>query len=309
MTKPFFSVIIPTYNQSSFLKKALESVLNQTYKNYEIIVIDNHSNDNTTKVIKKYKKKIIYKKIYNKGIIGKSRNLGIKIAKGKWIAFLDSDDFWMQNKLDTIHRFTKSFSFEVICHSEWILYAEKKNFNLRSYGPYKKNFYETLLRQGNKLSTSASIVKKDFLNKTKILFDENKDFISSEDYGLFLNLARKKANFFFIKQPLGCHLFHKKSVSSNLFKHFKARDSVVRHHIFNIQEFTKNKKKLWSEAKDFLNLKSYFFNFKKVGRYNRLKQIFFCFVNRPLFTIWYIQSLLFKKLKDYLIYLFYKSEM
>lgn len=309
MIKPFFSVIIPTYNQSSFLKKALESVFNQTYKNFEIIVIDNFSNDNTTKVIKKYQKKIVYKKIHNKGIIAKSRNLGIKLAKGKWIAFLDSDDFWMKNKLHTIHRLTKSFSFEVICHSEWILYLGKKNFNLRTYGPYKKNFYETLLRDGNKLSTSASVVKKDFLNKTKILFDEKKKFISSEDYSFFMNLARKKANFFFIRQPLGCHLFHKKSVSSNLFKHFKARDSVVRHHIFNIQEFTKNKKKLWSEAKDFLNLKSYFFNLKKVSRYRRLKQIISFSVSKPLFTIWYIRGLLFKKFKDYLIYLFYKSEM
>ena len=71
------------------MKNCLQSITHQTYKNYEIIVIDNHSTDNTKKIITKFKKKIIYRKIRNNGVIAKSRNLGIKIAKGKWIAFLD----------------------------------------------------------------------------------------------------------------------------------------------------------------------------------------------------------------------------
>ena len=99
MNNPFFSVIIPTYNQASFLEASLRAVFQQTFKNYEIIVIDNHSSDNTTSLVKRYKKKIIYKKINNNGIIAKSRNLGIKLAKGKWIAFLDSDDYWSKDKL------------------------------------------------------------------------------------------------------------------------------------------------------------------------------------------------------------------
>jgi len=92
--KPFFSIVIPTYNQGNLLSKCLESVLFQSFRDFEIIVIDNNSTDTTNKIIKKFKKKIIYKKIRNKGVIAKSRNLGIRIAKGKWIAFLDSDDIW-----------------------------------------------------------------------------------------------------------------------------------------------------------------------------------------------------------------------
>ena len=103
MLNPFFSVIIPTFNQSNFLSRALDSVVNQNFNNFEIIVIDNFSSDNTKKIVKSFKKKIIYKRIENKGIIAKSRNVGIQISKGKWLAFLDSDDLWSKNKLQEIY--------------------------------------------------------------------------------------------------------------------------------------------------------------------------------------------------------------
>ena len=133
MNNPFFSVVIPTYNQAQFLKIGLNSVFKQTFKSYEIIVIDNYSNDNTSDIVKKNKKKIIYKKINNNGVIAKSRNLGIKLSRGKWIAFLDSDDYWDKNKLKKIYQLINRHSFKVICHSEWMLnsfYKKKKNFNM-----------------------------------------------------------------------------------------------------------------------------------------------------------------------------------
>ena len=97
---PFFSVVIPTFNQDSFLKKAINSVLQQTFKDFEIIIIDNNSTDNTEETVKYFNlENIQYEKISNGGIIAKSRNLGIKKAKGKWIAFLDSDDDWNPRSL------------------------------------------------------------------------------------------------------------------------------------------------------------------------------------------------------------------
>ena len=85
MKKPFFSVVIPTYNQAKFLNKALDSLKAQKYQNFEVIILDNFSTDETYKVIKKFSKKIIYKKIRNHGVIARSRNKGIKIAKGNKI--------------------------------------------------------------------------------------------------------------------------------------------------------------------------------------------------------------------------------
>ena len=158
MNNPFFSVIIPTYNQASFLRKALNSVMRQEFKNFEIIIIDNFSTDETEKIIKSFKKKIIYKKIKNRGIIAKSRNKGIQLSKGKWLAFLDSDDLWSSNKLKEIHEQIKRVKFDVICNDEWIVFGKKSISSLWSYGPYQDNFYKKLLINGNCISTSASVI-------------------------------------------------------------------------------------------------------------------------------------------------------
>ena len=98
---PIVSIVIPTYNHAKFIGKALESVIDQTYKNWEAIVIDNNSTDDTDKVINQYNDpRIKYLKINNDGVIAKSRNQGIREAKGEWIAFLDSDDWWTKDKLE-----------------------------------------------------------------------------------------------------------------------------------------------------------------------------------------------------------------
>ena len=118
MKKPFFSVIIPSYNHANFIEKSINSVLKQTFKSYEIIVIDNYSTDSTKNILSKYKNKIICKKIHNLGIIAKSRNLGLKISKGKWICFLDSDDEWFSDKLKIVHEQISKNQAHVICNNE-----------------------------------------------------------------------------------------------------------------------------------------------------------------------------------------------
>ena len=110
---PTVSIVIPTYNHSKFISKALESVINQTYKNWEAIIIDNNSTDNTDKVINQYNDpRIKYLKIDNNGVIAKSRNLGINEAKAEWIAFLDSDDWWTKDKLEVcLSKIDKNIDF------------------------------------------------------------------------------------------------------------------------------------------------------------------------------------------------------
>jgi len=90
------SVVIPTFNRADLILKAIESVLKQTYKASEIIVIDDGSNDETKKIIENYDIKYFYQR--NSGV-SSARNKGIKVAKYDWIAFLDSDDTWREDKL------------------------------------------------------------------------------------------------------------------------------------------------------------------------------------------------------------------
>ena len=95
------SIIIPTYNRCKDLSNAITSVLNQTYKNWEIIIIDNYSTDETFKIVKQFNdNRIFYFKLNNYGNIAISRNYGINKSNGEIIAFLDSDDYWYKNKLE-----------------------------------------------------------------------------------------------------------------------------------------------------------------------------------------------------------------
>ena len=101
MKKPKVSVVIPTYNREKTLPRAVESVINQTYTNWELIIVDDASKDNTEKLVKKYlSEKIKYFKNPENKQKSYSRNYGIKQARGEFIAFLDSDDEWLPEKLE-----------------------------------------------------------------------------------------------------------------------------------------------------------------------------------------------------------------
>ena len=97
---PLISIVIPSYNHARFIKNAIDSILNQTFLNWEVLVVDNYSSDETDIVLEKYiDNRIRCFKIKNEGVIARSRNKGILEAKGDWIAFLDSDDWWTNTKL------------------------------------------------------------------------------------------------------------------------------------------------------------------------------------------------------------------
>lgn len=93
------SVIIPTYNLARYINETVDSVLGQTYKNYEIIIVDDGSTDNTKEALSEYGGKITYIFQENQGVSA-ARNKGIKEAKGEYIAFLDADDLWLKDKLE-----------------------------------------------------------------------------------------------------------------------------------------------------------------------------------------------------------------
>jgi glycosyltransferase involved in cell wall biosynthesis len=100
-SQPLVSVIIPTYNRARLIGQSIQSVLNQTYTNWELIIVDDGSSDDTESAIAQYNdSRIHYIRFSHSGILGKVRNSGMKIAKGDLIAFLDSDDLWRVDKLD-----------------------------------------------------------------------------------------------------------------------------------------------------------------------------------------------------------------
>jgi len=109
MSSPLVSVIIPTYNRAALLCEAVDSVLQQTYRNIEVIVVDDGSTDDTTAVMEKYGDRVRYSRRPNAGV-NAARNLGFKQSKGEFIALLDSDDLWAPYKLELQVRLLRFFT-------------------------------------------------------------------------------------------------------------------------------------------------------------------------------------------------------
>ena len=124
---PFFTVIVPNYNNSKYIHRCIKSVIDQTFHNWELIIIDNNSNDNSLEVINSFKdKRVKTITIQNNGIIAKSRNLGINSSKGIWLCFLDSDDWWEETKLNTIYKKIIKTEVDVIVHNEFLSFEKNK---------------------------------------------------------------------------------------------------------------------------------------------------------------------------------------
>lgn len=250
------SVVIPTYNHAHFIRRAIQSVLDQTYTNWEILVVDNHSSDNTEEVIKSLNDgRIQLLKIHNSGVIGMSRNMGILKAKGEWIAFLDSDDCWYPNKLDIVMKVAcQDNKYDVFSTHEMMVDNKTGLKNILRHGPFQENFYKVLLTEGNRLSPSATLIRHGFLKQHKLLFNESKNYIAVEDYDLWLHLALKGARFKFIDSVQGEYTIHSGNNSAQLLRQIKNFETLLHHHVFKLQEFNKNSQQLWDQFRPMLNV-------------------------------------------------------
>jgi glycosyltransferase involved in cell wall biosynthesis len=134
------SVIIPTYNRAECITEAIEGALNQTYTNYEIIVVDDGSTDNTKEVLEPYREKIRYIYQDNAGVSA-ARNTGIRAALGPWIAFLDSDDIWLPEKLSSQMECIKHTNTKV-CFTKVEIFEERTNKKARKVKYKEETFNE-----------------------------------------------------------------------------------------------------------------------------------------------------------------------
>ena len=125
------SVIIPTYNRAHCVCSAIDSVLKQSYKNIEIIVVDDGSTDQTNSILKGYGDKIFYLYQNNKGVSA-ARNLGIKFCTADWVAFLDSDDEWLPNKIEKQIEDMKNFPHSIVYCTN-VLFKDKNNAENLNY--------------------------------------------------------------------------------------------------------------------------------------------------------------------------------
>ncbi len=267
MSKKIFSVIIPTYNRQNLLSRSIESVLGQVFTNFELIIVDNGSTDNSKAIALRYKekdKRVKYFKQKNSGSPAGSRNTGIRKAKGKWIAFLDSDDYWYETKLQEVYNKIINLSDDYISVSH---YEDKKAFDNKKvvtlyHGKYLSHSpFEELLFKGNSLSTSAMTVRKDKLFEVG-LFDTRKNYYAVEDYDMWLKLA-KVGKFTYIHKSLGVFALSESNMSGNIELINNNLKILVLNHINNLNIKNKNKlKKKHGSRIDYYKGRSYQINGK-----------------------------------------------
>ena len=186
---PIVNVVIPTFNRAYCIEKAIVSVLNQTFKDFELWVIDDGSTDNTDELLNKYKsdKRFNYFKIKNAGV-SKARNIGVSKSESEWIAFLDSDDEWLEDKLERQIQYVKEHSDCKLIHGEELWVRNGKRVNPKKI--HKKSGGDIFERSLGLclISPSAVMLKKDLFIEMNG-FDE--DFIVCEDYDLWLKICSR----------------------------------------------------------------------------------------------------------------------
>ncbi len=184
-TSPTFSVVIPTYNRAHTLPRAIESVLAQSFKDFELIVVDDGSTDETPKILERYPIRVIHQP--NRGVSA-ARNRGIEAARGHIIALLDSDDEWKPHKLQNHYDFFEVNPDYKIHQTEEIWIKDGKFLNKKRKHQKKSGdiFYDSL--HLCLISPSAVAIKKELFEEVG-LFRE--DFKVCEDYELWLRITRK----------------------------------------------------------------------------------------------------------------------
>ena len=236
MKLKFFSVVTSVYNGQNFIERAVRSVMSQEFNDYEYIIVDNGSTDDTAvilnRLLQEYREKdlkvITLKE--NRGISG-GRNEGIAETSGKYICFLDADDYWYPNKLDEVYKVIKAdASVDVVCH--WEEHIEEE---IKRIGKYRElhliDSYEDLLFNGNCLSTSATTVKADLMKSINGFDLKLKS--GEEDYDCWLRLAKTGAKFYSLKKPLGVWIIRKDSISNKHLIHLDAVLNVINNNFKN----------------------------------------------------------------------------
>lgn len=188
---PKVTAIITTFNRALFLGKAIKSILAQTFENFELLILDNSSTDNTEEIVKGFNdKRITY--IKHKPIgISAARNLGVKEAKGEFVAFLDDDDEWLPNKLqDQINIFNKDGSDTALVYGGFVWINEKNKIIGKHLPVIRGYILKELLSQKDYFTGSASnpMIRKGVFEKIGY-YDEK--VLTGEDWEFYLRLAQK----------------------------------------------------------------------------------------------------------------------
>lgn len=234
---PKVSVIIPTYNREDYISETIQSVLDQTHKDFEVIVIDDGSTDNTKEKLAPFLKNIKLLE-QNNSERAVARNNGIKNSSGKYIAFLDSDDIWTPNKLEKQIDILDSKKDIILAYGQCERINEKgkkiKTAKRQREG-YNGNVFEKLLYR-NFVVSATSVIRRDYFEKTKGF--ETK-YVPYEDWEFWIRYSLL-GDFYFVNEPLGFYRIHSaQSVKLASAEKIEKVTSLILEDSFKLKEISK----------------------------------------------------------------------
>jgi len=180
----FFSIVIPTYNRASFIINTLQSISNQTFSDYEIIIVDDGSQDNTAEIVSSFNNESIkYFKTQNYGV-AHARNYGIKQAKGTYIGFLDSDDLMETHHLQTAYNFINAKKMPEVIHLNFLWGSEDRSIVHKNKLPHDLpvGIFKNCSLHVNCIFIQDNVAKNN-------LFNESRDLMFVEDWDFFIKLC------------------------------------------------------------------------------------------------------------------------
>lgn len=249
---PLVSVVLPVYNRETTIRRALDSVLGQTYTNIEVIVVDDGSTDDTVEIIKNYKDERVHLicQSRNQGA-NSARNRGIEWAKGEYVAFQDSDDEWLKDKLEKQMHYM-IHSGKSVSYSSYYLYeGDKVSIIPRGYRDRVLCEYGLVdtLKKTNVVGTPTLIVKRELFSEIG-MFDE--EIKCLQDYEFVIRLA-KKEQLGYVEEPLVNAYRMKRSVSTNVKAKMDAYVKIVEKHFdfvdmeATLYDYLKCAESVWGE--------------------------------------------------------------
>jgi glycosyltransferase involved in cell wall biosynthesis len=271
---PIVSVVIPTYNREKDLKRALNSILAQTISYWQVLVVDNYSSDNTDDLVSSFNdSRIKLFKVNNEGVIATSRNLGIKHAEGKYIAFLDSDDSWAPNKLEVSLKYLEKGA-DLVFHDLFKMTKQHQKFFWRKVHTrrLKSPVFEDLISTGNIISNSSVVVRKELLDRINGL-SEDTQLLGAEDFDAWLRIAKLSEKFQRIPQTLGYYWEGGNLGNPNLT--LKCTAAIEKNYARTIQELYSRHSFFWlnyTKGRAYFSLKDYSMakKFLDLNRWNRM---------------------------------------
>ncbi|GHU17458.1 glycosyl transferase [Spirochaetia bacterium] len=227
MIERYVSIIMPNYNNGRFIGSAIESVIAQTYKNWEMIIVDDCSSDNSIEIIKKYQDRDPRIRLFStespSGSPVKPRNIGIEKAKGRYIAFLDSDDLWLPDKLECQIKLFDNRNVAIV-YSNYEKITETGTRNGRVINSPEHLDYKQLLK-GNSIGCLTAVY--DVLKVEKIFFSK----FYHEDYVLWLTVLRLGYIASNINKVGALYRVRQNSVSSKKLKVLKWQWDIYRKYL------------------------------------------------------------------------------